>query len=271
VSLENSKLSLSGLILAGGKSRRIGFNKLKIRIGKVPLLIDLAFKLKFLCDDIIISTSRRNLPIINSQVSKIPQYMEEYRTENGDPAFPVLSGHDIRVVLDDEGNKSIGPLMGLHKGLRASLSQWVVAAAFDMPFISHRLLYFLVTRKNPYQEGPGLSAQKKPSLVKSCNMDARIFKTEKGFEALCALYSKDCIRAIEENMEKKIFKISDFFDQVHIDLLGNKLMDEHLIDQLNFFNINDASDCRSFEDLWEKTSKEKNGFFKTWSSLFFRS
>lgn len=267
-------MKLTAVILAGGKSSRIGFNKLEIKIGNVPLLIDQIFKLKFFCDEIIISTSIKNSPIIISDIGKINSYKKEF-----DLAEIGLSGFldddfekDIKIVLDDEDKKNIGPIMGICKGLETASHPFSIVSAFDMPFISYGLLSFLIFRekraKKDSKFAPLALRDRKTSLKK----DARIFKTEKGFEALCGLYSKRCLPAIKKSIEQKMYKISDFFDLIDIDLIKGKEMASHGIDLINFFNINKSKDFCIFTDLWqnEELLIAPDTFSRRWSSFFFR-
>jgi molybdenum cofactor guanylyltransferase len=267
-------LRLSAIILAGGRSSRIGFNKLEIKIENVPLLIDLIIKLKFFCEEILISASKKNMPLILSEIEKIDAYKKEYdfeKTEMGNQ-LECFCAKDIKIVLDDADKKNIGPIMGLYKGLSACSHPYAVVTAFDMPFISYGLLHFLIFKKNREKK----ETQRKETAFKdtktALDKDARICKTEKGFEALCGLYSKSCLDAIEKKIHQKNYKISDFFDLIDMDIIDSKEMAFHHIDLLNFFNINKTKDYRIFKDLWQKEIDKISSdiFAKVWSSFFFR-
>ncbi len=264
----------SAIILAGGRSSRIGYNKLEIKIENVPLLIDLIIKLQFFCEEILICTSKKNMPIITANIEKMDAYKKEYGFEKTESKGPLedFSAKDIKIVLDDEDNKNIGPIMGLYKGLHASSCPYAVVTAFDMPFISYGLLHFLIFRKNRENKeiySNGLSFKDAKIALKK---DARIYKSGNGFEALCGIYSKRCLDAIEKNIHQENYKISDFYDLVDMDIIDSKEMAFHHIDLLNFFNINKTQDYRVFKDLWQKEIDKTSAdiFAQVWSSFFFR-
>ena len=87
----------SAIILAGGRSSRIGYNKLEIKIENVPLLIDLIIKLQFFCEEILISTSKKNMPIITANIEKMDAYKKEYGFEKT----------EIKGLLEDFSAKDI--------------------------------------------------------------------------------------------------------------------------------------------------------------------
>ncbi|MCL4377190.1 MAG: hypothetical protein M1409_02225, partial [Actinobacteria bacterium] len=123
-----------------------------------------------------------------------------------------------------------------------------------MPFIAYNLLCLLKEIKN---------SQNKPR-------DAFIIKTEKGYESLCGIYSKNCLNVIKENISKKIYRISEIFS--HVDTLfitadkeksdkenikPNTIninfyqLNKQRIDSLNFFNINTVDDYSYFNKIWD--------------------
>ncbi|MBN1299083.1 MAG: NTP transferase domain-containing protein, partial [Actinobacteria bacterium] len=73
---------VSGIILAGGRSTRFGFNKIEIKIGTIPLFIDQLFKINDFCREIIIATSERNCPYIISELDNIEVYRKYYSRPN---------------------------------------------------------------------------------------------------------------------------------------------------------------------------------------------
>jgi len=100
------KLFGSAVVLAGGKSSRMGFNKAFIKIGDKSIIEIIINQLAPVFDDIIIVT---NEP-------------DSYRNLNA------------RVITDVL--KDAGPLGGIHAGLKMAQSKYVFVMACDMPFIS---------------------------------------------------------------------------------------------------------------------------------------
>jgi len=248
VSINNN--NLSGIILAGGKSSRFGFNKIEVKIDKIPLFIDQVFKLSDFCRRILIITSEKNRKFITSELNNINAYSKYYLSTG-------FTGREIIEVINDERFYSggflmpaqgAGPIMGLYTGLKNACSKYSIVLASDMPFISKNLLSVLAGGLAKEGRTPGI--------------DARIIKAEKGFEVLCGLYSKCCLKYLENNIAESRFKISEIFDDIKMEIVGQEELDENKIDSLNFFNINSVKDYFKFIDIWNN-----NGFQTTGSSI----
>ncbi len=150
---------LTVLILAGGRSSRMGQDKAWLDLDGVPLVERVARRLLPLAAEFVFSAN------------DVARYAE-------------LAGRlpvPARVVQDEY--VGVGPLAGLHAGLRAAANDVVLAVATDMPFVNHRLVR---------------------EMVAACpDVDAVVPRVKaKGFEApqpepLHALYRKSCLSAIE--------------------------------------------------------------------------
>ena len=106
--------SLTGLILAGGASSRMGRNKALLTLAGQTLVERVTQALAALTDDILI----------------IANDAEPYRFLQR-PIIP-----DIQ--------PGYGPLMGLYSGLKAARGELALLAAVDMPFLSPDYLRFLL-------------------------------------------------------------------------------------------------------------------------------
>lgn len=279
----NLKKDLTGILLAGGKSRRLGFNKIEIRIDKIPLFIDQIFKLSFFCNEILISASENNYEFIYNELIRIEDYYTRYYYFCNLREMP-----PVRIIKDkaipDNPFKSLGPISGIESGLEYAKNPYSFVVAFDMPFITFKLLSLLEDVRN---------SQSKPK-------DAFIIKTEKGYEALCGIYSKNCLNLIRKNISKKIYKISGIFlDADTMFIPANKVnikpdnhiinfyeLNNQIIDSLNFFNINTADDYSYLNKIWDLqiisnqefskqvisnfTGNPANLFCKKWRYFFYR-
>ncbi len=105
---------LSGIILAGGQSKRMGRNKALLRINGVPLIQILALELETLADKIFISAN--------------------------DPATFAFLG--LRVIADLYRGQ--GPLAGLHAAMIQSDRPMMLLLACDLPRVRAPLLRTLV-------------------------------------------------------------------------------------------------------------------------------
>lgn len=117
----------SGVLLAGGLSRRMGRDKLPLIVGGRPIIRRAYDALAACCEEVI--------PVIRGP--QAPPGLSE--------AASVV--RDLR-SSDEEG---LGPLAGLEAGLHYSRHNRVFVAAGDMPFLSEELVRYMLDR---LEEGP---------------------------------------------------------------------------------------------------------------------
>ncbi len=278
-------MNLTGILLAGGRSVRLGMNKLKIRIGQFPLFIDQVFKLSLFCDEIILSTSIKNHSYIEEECKKIDDYFKYfYRAirdagsvfRNSDAINDIsFKLPDPKIVIDDSCiTSAAGPIAGIYSGIKNAANHYSFVLAFDMPFISFRLMKTLV---DLLEEDISLKDKPQSSKAVEGKYDAFIIKTLKGFEVLIGIYSKNCMCALEKNIRKKDNKISNIFAQLQVRILKDDILKSRKLDRLNFFNINRSEDYKKFMNLWdgdvlvhEQTRESGDLFLIRWAEFFFR-
>lgn len=112
--------NITAIILAGGKSRRMGRDKAFIKIGGKTFIERIIEMLKPLFREIIIVT---NEP-------------EKFK------------GLDVRIVRDIKPN--CGPLSGIHSGLVYSKTELNFVVACDMPFLDCESIEFMCSKVNGY-------------------------------------------------------------------------------------------------------------------------
>ena len=110
-------MNTSGIILAGGKSLRLGRNKAFEVIGHKNLLDLVIERLAFLTDEIILVTAAEQ---------KIARHKEQA---------------EFKVVADSYPGR--GPLGGVYTGLEHSESSYSIVVASDMPFLNQALLRYM--------------------------------------------------------------------------------------------------------------------------------
>ncbi|MBT2657703.1 molybdenum cofactor guanylyltransferase [Bacillus sp. ISL-18] len=113
-------MKAAAIILAGGKSSRMGTNKALLKINEKTNIERIVDKLKLLFDDIILVT-------------------------NDSEQYEFLS---VRMVPDHYPGQ--GPLAGVQAGLTASDYDLNLIVACDMPFLSNELAEALVTNALHY-------------------------------------------------------------------------------------------------------------------------
>lgn len=110
----------SGVVLAGGQSRRLGTNKAFVKVGGVPLIERVVRTLSQISDDVRIVT---NEP-------------EEYRS--------------LGVPAVRDTWPGMGSLGGIYTGLEAARHPRAIVVGCDMPFLDLRLLRFMILLSADY-------------------------------------------------------------------------------------------------------------------------
>jgi len=111
--MTNFHNTITGVILAGGKSTRFGSNKAFVKVDGISITRHLYNQLRFLLRTVNVIT---NSP-------------EEFK-HLGLPMIPDLI-------------KDMGPIGGIHSALENSFSQWVFVTPCDLPHFSYKLLHVL--------------------------------------------------------------------------------------------------------------------------------
>jgi molybdopterin-guanine dinucleotide biosynthesis protein A len=114
--------SVSGIILAGGQSRRLGIDKAFLPILGQPLVARTVQKLAALSDDVIVVTNQ--------------------------PALYTALRLPARLVRDELPGQ--GALMGIYSGMKAAHHPQALVVACDMPFLSLPLLRHMTTLAAEY-------------------------------------------------------------------------------------------------------------------------
>jgi molybdenum cofactor guanylyltransferase len=107
-------MQITGIILAGGKSSRMGSDKGLLEIGGKTLLEIAIFNLSVLCSRILISTNSR--------------LYDQFGTEIVPDIFP-----------------GIGPMGGIYSALKRSSTKKNLVLSVDLPFVNEGLLNHLIS------------------------------------------------------------------------------------------------------------------------------
>lgn len=114
-----SNTKITGILLAGGMSRRMGTEKGHLRIGS-RLLYEYPLRvLESICDEVLISTCN-------------------------DSAFPLKH----QMVCDEV--KGIGPMGGIYSCLKQSSNELNLVVSYDMPLVNESLFKLLVREIGTY-------------------------------------------------------------------------------------------------------------------------
>ncbi len=132
-----------------------------------------------------------------------------------------------KVIVDLYPGK--GALGGVYTGLASADSFYSLVVGCDMPFLNRDLLGYLI------DIAPGF--------------DAVIPRIDGMYEPLHAVYSKDCLAAISELMNRGRLGVSQLFN-----LVNTRYVDKYEIAKFDpqffsFFNINTLDDLRKAKEL----------------------
>ncbi len=201
---EKKPFPISVIVLAGGKSSRIGLDKdkgyLPFRgsslIGQVILNI---LSLKTITEHDIIIVGPRD------RFVQYKNIVEDY--------FPQK-----------------GPLGGIYSGLQYSKTFYNLIIGYDMPFVEVNLIEYMTGLMEGYDiviptHGQGL------------------------LEPLCAIYSKNCLSIIEQNLKKNVLAVRSTFPFLNIRKITEKEIRKFDPELCSFFNINFRNDFKEAERL----------------------
>ena len=109
------KKAVTGIILCGGKSRRMGKNKALLKLKEKYIISYVVDILSGFCNKLILSSNSSDLKFL-----KIP-------------------------VVEDE-HKNIGPIAGIIAGLKASENQINIVFSCDTPFITSGFVEYMLSK-----------------------------------------------------------------------------------------------------------------------------
>jgi molybdopterin-guanine dinucleotide biosynthesis protein A len=115
----NKKSEISGFILAGGKSSRMGFDKAFLIVANKPLLQNMIDVIDPFCQSIAISGQN-----------------------------PVYANFHLEIIPDVFSE--CGPISGLYSVLKHSTTTWNLVVGVDVPFLNKELIQFLISNQGDY-------------------------------------------------------------------------------------------------------------------------
>lgn len=188
------------LILAGGRSTRMGRDKAWLTLDGLPLVERVAQRLLPLAGEIVFSA---NDPApFSALVARLP--------------IPA------RVIAD--AFPGAGPLAGLHAGLTAASCDAVLAVATDMPFVNRAVVEAMVGLcEEPDAVVPRLSTEG---------------FSEPQPEPLHAVYRKSCLPAIEAALLANRRRMVSFLSDVRVCYVDEPLLREIDPTLTSFRNVN---------------------------------
>lgn len=123
-----------------------------------------------------------------------------------------------------------GSLGGIYSGVKKASNSHSLVVACDMPFLNPSLLRYMQMLAPSY--------------------DVVIPRVAHLTEALHAIYSKNCLPFMEEQLLKGDLRIIHFFPQVRVRYVERQEIDIFDDQHLSFFNINTEADLQKAKEIW---------------------
>ena len=128
----------------------------------------------------------------------------------------------LNLPMHEDLVKGIGPLGGIYTGLKRMEGGAGFVAACDMPFLNPNLVRHMVAIREDF--------------------DAVVPKMDWKIEALHALYSKNCLPAIEKLIDSHQYQVFKFFSQIDVCYIDEAEIRVHDPDLRSFYNVNDPQE-----------------------------
>ena len=135
---------------------------------------------------------------------------------------------DVTIVTDVIDLRS--SLTGIHTGLFYSNNPYAFFSACDTPFLKKELVEILLENVEP-------------------KFDIVMPETAAGFEPLCAIYSKRCLKPAEEHLKANKLKIQWALRSSRIKHISEKQLRSADPELISFFNVNTPEDLVQAEAM----------------------
>ncbi len=189
---------ISAVVVAGGKSMRLGQDKRRLRLWgpEGPTLLERTVRLMAAhCDEVVV--------VLN------------------DPER--WSGLRARLVPDLlPGSGSLG---GIYSGLEAATHPYVFAVAGDMPFLNPALITWMVEQPRDYD-------------VLVPRLDGMKARNRLGVESLHGIYSRACREPIRRQLDAGNPQVIGFFSQVRVKIVEPEVVQAFDPEGVAFKNVN---------------------------------
>jgi molybdopterin-guanine dinucleotide biosynthesis protein A len=202
---------VSGIILAGGQSRRMGRDKALLAFDGAPLIARVIARVQQVCSDAL---------IVANDVDTYARF-----------GVPV-----IRDVYPGKGS-----LGGIYSGLQAARGESVLAVACDLPFLNDALLCHLISLA-PQADVIIPRAYAPTGKAKSATRYDQLAVKESGLQATHAIYSRRCLEPMRARLLGADLRIINFFDEVRVRVVEPDEVAQFDPQMLSFLNVNTPED-----------------------------
>lgn len=209
LNVHKNPFPVTGIILAGGKSRRMGENKALMQLGDNSLIGHVTRRMRLITDELLLVTNS-----------------------------PTEYGH-LNVPMHGDIFPDTGALGGIYTGLTHASHDVVLCVACDSPFLEPELLTYLVSILGEYDAVMPYtySSNEDIGVTNPSHSTDRIT-----LQTLCAAYSKRCLPIIESMLQESELRVHALAERVHIKRISPEIWQEFDPDGMSFFNINTPED-----------------------------
>lgn len=121
-------------------------------------------------------------------------------------------------------------LTGLHTGLFYTTTPYAFFAACDTPFLKKEMVRAVLEAIAP-------------------NLDIVVPRTALGFEPLCAAYSRQCLKPVQTQLDKKQLQIQRLFKTMRTREIPESVLRTIDPDLISFFNVNTPEDLEKARQM----------------------
>ena len=207
---------VTGVILAGGKSRRMGQNKALLQLGDETLIGYVIRRMQSITDELLLIT---NIP-------------DEYA--------------HLGITMHKDIMPNAGALGGIHAGLTYAAHETVICVGCDNPFLMSNLLSYLVSVLSEYDAVMPFTYKE----TSSCHKNAEIT-----LQTLCAVYSKRCLPIIEQMLSEQDLRVHALQERANVLALAPEIWQEYDSEGYSFFNVNTPEDFEKAKVIYDTLYK----------------
>jgi molybdenum cofactor guanylyltransferase len=198
---------VTGIVLAGGKSERMGRDKVWIQVAGKPMIQWVL--------DAVAGASQHTL-IVSRRAGRLA---------------------DLGVPVVEDRYPVRGPLTGLHAGLKAAPTDLCLVVACDLPLVRADLLRYLA-----WATGPAHAAVPYVSEMAPPRIGQRPSARGAGLQPLCAAYRRACLGPLEKLLASRTVQAVLLASVVKARIIGPEEWGVMDPTGRSFFNVNYPED-----------------------------
>ena len=221
-----AKDRVSAVILAGGKSSRMGRPKALLQFDGEPLILHLLRTLKPLSSDIVVvAAPGEQFVELSSLLRSQPNQPNELNK---------LNQPEVTLVCDEIAYQ--GPVGGIYYGLRAAKGDLVFMTSCDVPFLNLALISYLI------------------SQIADCDVVVPYWQDR--FQPLHAVYRKSVAPLLREQLERGELRPIFLYEKVRTRQVSEDEIRRFDPEGLSFLNMNTPEDYEAALQCWRGFAEE---------------